>query len=339
MVRPVLRLIASVVMALVPAFAAGQTPSRTFAQYTSIVEAYRGGRDTAPQEIASWPQADVEQMLGPAAGAGVPFTEAAAMLHTEAAVAMAARDWPRASAQLAVAQALVQALPATAETFVERYYAFTATLFLARGDAEAARSWIDRGLTLFEYSPPLRTASGMVEELAAHLADPECAGRECAGARGGSGAVHLAVAEREYRVALARDSGFADARVRLGRVLATLGRDADAATELVVAAMAPAPRIRYFAHLFTADMAARMGDSATARQEYQAALAEEPGAQTPYLALSHIEEALGNAVRARELVAQFVQRGGQAAADPWWGYQNGELDADTLRWLIDFVRR
>jgi hypothetical protein len=320
--------------------ALSQAADTSFPRYTAMVDAYRAGDRAAITELGTWPVADVGRVLGEAAAAGTRFAEAAALLHTEVAAARATADWDRSAAHLAAAGALAQSLPSQEETFVQRQYTLAASILLSRGDADAARQWVDRGLTLDEFSAPLRTAAGAIEELLAHLADPECTGRDCtAGTANGSNAVHLHAAERHYRTALQRDAMFAEAHLRLGRVLSILGNEQEADAELAAAVSSPSPRVRYLAHLFRADLATRRPDEGAARREYEAARMDMPGAQTPYFALSHLDEAAGNAGRARETLAQFTRRESSASADPWWGYQNGALDDDTLQWLIAYVRQ
>ena len=76
---------------------------------------------------------------------------------------------------------------------------------------------------------------------------------------------------------------------------------------------------------------------ATARREYEAAAAILPGTQTPLLALGHLEESVGNPAKARALLTPLAQAA--AAADPWWSYQNGGVDAEMFEWLLAYIRR
>ena len=262
------------------------------------------------------------------------------MLHAEVAVALATTDWPRGSSHLTMAEALAQALPPSAETFTERFYALVPTIFLSRGDPDGARPAVDRGLRLFEYSTYIRTVAGALEELFAHLADPECTAPGCgSGVAGGAVLVRLELAERNYRLALERDPAMIEARLRLGRVLALAGRDDQAVDALSLVAASGTTRAKYLAHLFRGAMAARRGDTAATRAAYEAARTLAPGFQTPYLALSHLEERAGNSARAQVLVAQMGARGADGARDPWWAYRNGGLDEEGLQWLRDHVRR
>lgn len=314
---------------------AAQAPS--FDRYSGLVNAYRSGDVAAVTGLATWAPADIERMLAPAAAGGPRFTETAALLHADVAIASAATDWLRGAAHLAASEALVRSLPPASEPFAERYYALVITLFLARGDADRARQWADRGLALFEFSAPIRTASGMVEELVAHLADPECVDSGCAAGGASLVPLRLAAAEREYRVALERDPSLVEARLRLGRVLSLLDQRDEAAAAFARVIETGPPRARYLAYLFRGSMTRGAGNGADARRDYEAAMALDPAGQTARLALSHLAEASGDARRARQLVAVTGRADG--SVDPWWIYQNGGLDRDTLQWLIDYVRR
>jgi hypothetical protein len=336
---PVVSLILAVAMAVPPAGA--QTPDAPADRYAAIVETYRAGDDRAVADIRTWMPADIDGVLGSAAARGGRFAAAAAMLHTEAAIAASGMNRAaEGAAQLAAAAALVQSLPADAAAFIERYYGFAPTLFFARGDLDGARPWVERGLQLFQYSAPVNTAAGMLDELTAHVGDPECVGRECAagGATTLAGS-RLAAAGREYRIALERDPSYEEARLHLGRVLAMQGQDMEADAALAAVIESGSPRGRYLAHLFRGDLAANRDDRTAARREYEAAMTESPECQTPYLALAHLEDAAGNAVRARQLIAQWAQREADVSADPWWTYQNGGIDRNALQWLIDYARR
>jgi hypothetical protein len=224
--------------------------------------------------------------------------------------------------------------------FAERYHALVPTLFLAHGDLDGARRWVERGLQLFQFSAPIRTVSGMVEELLAHMADPECAGVECPS--GGARAMvpeRLRLAAREYGRALQRDPMSTEARLRLARVLALSGEDDNAMTELAAVVASGSPRHRYLAHLFRGAIMARRDDLAAARREYEAAMAAEPGRQTPALALSHLEERAGNISRAKSLLAPLARMDARGDPDPWWSYQNGGVDREALAWLVAYVRQ
>jgi predicted negative regulator of RcsB-dependent stress response len=318
-----------------------QGDAARLSRYPALVDAYRSGSVDPAREVAAWPLDDVERLPPLAAGRGPRFAEAAALLHLRVAIDAASTDWSRGGAHLGASSALVQSLPPEEESFGERYYAVVTTLFLAHGDVDGARMWVERGLQLFQFSAPIRTASGMVEELLAHMADPECAGLGCpAGARTLVPA-RLAQAEREYGLALQRAPAYAEALLRRGRVRSLLEQDEEALQDLDAVIDAGSARQRYLAHLFRGAVMIRRGDAAAARQAYAAAQGLAPGRQTPLLALSHLEESLGNVLQARRLLAPLAVAAGNSAGDrdPWWSYQNGGLDEEGLAWLHAYVRQ
>jgi tetratricopeptide (TPR) repeat protein len=144
----------------------------------------------------------------------------------------------------------------------------------------------------------------------------------------------LETAERLLRQALAQDSTFVEARLRLGRVLARLGRHADAAAELRQLSDDDfdQPENRYFAALFLGAEEEAVGRRAEARAAYLHAAEIFPQAQSPHIALSHLArdggdrtEALARMNRVLELPLDWAER-----RDPFWIYhffQGRDLDA------------
>jgi tetratricopeptide (TPR) repeat protein len=144
----------------------------------------------------------------------------------------------------------------------------------------------------------------------------------------------LVLAESSYRRALDLDATLDEARLRLGRVISLRNDQKAARMELErVARHAEIPRLQYLAHLFLGAVAEYQNDFATARADYRAALAIGPACQTPYIALSSVDAALGHDVTARDLMARYAAVSAEAAPDPWWFYQNGGIDEESLVWL------
>ena len=143
----------------------------------------------------------------------------------------------------------------------------------------------------------------------------------------------LETAERLLRQALTQDPTFAEARLRLGRVLARLGRHADAAAELRQLSDDDfdQPENRYFAALFLGAEEEALGRRSEARTAYAHAGDLFPQAQSPQLALSHLArdggdraEALARMNRVFELPIDWDER-----RDPFWIYhffQGRDLD-------------
>jgi tetratricopeptide (TPR) repeat protein len=139
----------------------------------------------------------------------------------------------------------------------------------------------------------------------------------------GSPARLLADAERYFREAVRHDSGFTEARVRLGRVLTVRNRANDAIRELEQAVRMPGDAtLRYYAWLFYGEALERAGRGAEAMRAYRSAERLFPGAQSPQLAISH----LAGEREDRSTAAAAVERvlsadiNAERHFDPWWMY-------------------
>jgi len=133
----------------------------------------------------------------------------------------------------------------------------------------------------------------------------------------------LRKAESSLRRALEAKPDFAEARLRLGRVLARLGRHEDAARELRQALPALGDdRLRYYGQLFLGGEARALGDAAAARDAFGRAAALFPTAQSPRLALSELARSQGNRTAAlRAIDDVFAMTPVESERDdPWWQY-------------------
>jgi len=148
----------------------------------------------------------------------------------------------------------------------------------------------------------------------------------------------LESAAAEYRRALALDAHLAIARLHLGWIHVRLHDDRARADLDAALADARDDGVRYLAYLFLGGLAERQNRLADALQEYQLAHAAGPLHQTPYVASSRIEQALGHADRARSLAREYAELK-DIDDDPWWTYQLGALDEEALRWLRAEARR
>jgi tetratricopeptide (TPR) repeat protein len=216
--------------------------------------------------------------------------------------------------------------------FAGRWHAVVASMYTARGLVVAADRIIRDGLTDFPRSPELYVARGSIQEMrAAAMTD-----LRSSPTTGGVSRV-LEAAAADFRRALEVDRSLAMAHLHLGWVHHVLGdersgRDLDAAL-----AHATDDGVRYLAHLFRGAIAERERRLDEARREYEAARAIGPY-QTPFVALSRIEEALGHHDRARDLAHEYTARAIQVE-DPWWDYHLGGFDATALAWLHSEARR
>jgi hypothetical protein len=156
----------------------------------------------------------------------------------------------------------------------------------------------------------------------------------------GSAGRELSEAAAHYRRALTHRAGFAEARVRLGRVLELQGHHADAVRELRQVLDEPLiPVYRYAATLFLGVALEGEGDLAGAAERFQSAAGLYPGARSPYLALARVSRELGD----RELTASSLARAmagldEDSDVEPWWLYRSvqGRM---RLSWMDDVRQR
>jgi len=135
-------------------------------------------------------------------------------------------------------------------------------------------------------------------------------------------------AARGYTRVLAIDASCVEARLRLARVQARLGKLDAAATHLRAL---PRPiadtRQAYLAALFLADVEERLGRRAEAIAQYEAARRAWPDAQTPVLGQARLMVLGGAHAEARAALATLVRAPGAPAparSDPWFGYEDGQ---------------
>lgn len=343
--------------------AVGQTPGPTLSQYReAIVTFRRGDFRTAAAAVTNWPPRDLKRLALSIADADEWLrSETAAVFHTEVAIQCVASGQDQvAGLHLDIAEGIVQALlqrerqrasmrvsinggarvplpPAIVVDIAEfqrRWYAFAASLILARTAPAPALPLIERGLHLFKNDAQLRMLVGASEEMNAHIDNGNLHDRTAIMTARDPGWTRLTFAEDSYRRATALDHGLAEAHLRLGRVLSLKKELQKARAELEPIGNSTAePRIRYLAHLFLGAVNDFERDTAGARREYEAALALAPQYQTAYVALGFVESMSGHDARARELAARLAGLTPTPEGDPWWSYQNGGLDFDSLKWL------
>jgi len=150
----------------------------------------------------------------------------------------------------------------------------------------------------------------------------------------GSDRAELRKAEGLFRRAIAARPQFAEARLRLGRVLTLLGQATPAAAELRKAIDSTNdPLLLYYGHLFLGAAQEALSRFDEARAAYERAAALYPASQSPLLALSELARRRGDrgaALRAMDLV--FALPAAEPERDdPWWTYHVAQgRDADAL---------
>lgn len=136
-------------------------------------------------------------------------------------------------------------------------------------------------------------------------------------------AAFRATAEKHYRAALARAPHDREARVRLGRVLADLGRNPEALAELQAASGQEGSRmVHYYNVLFLGDVLTDLGRLDEARPAFEAAAALYPGADSPRLGISRIESERGDMRSARRALGPLTRTSPDTPLDddPRWQY-------------------
>ncbi len=151
------------------------------------------------------------------------------------------------------------------------------------------------------------------------------------------------MAEGDYRRILKIDPGFAEARLRLGRVLALTGRPAEAEKELrALLSSATGVYIRHLGLLFLGLVLETNDKVAEAKSLYLGAVLLQPGCQTCRVALAHALDRLGDERQAEDVLMQFLRQTDDKSdtADPWWIYPYGQQIAgeELFASLRDGVR-
>ena len=134
-------------------------------------------------------------------------------------------------------------------------------------------------------------------------------------------------AEKRFRQALQIDPTFAEARVRLARLLELKDKQDDARKELETALRAPMPDpvVVYYAHLFAARAALALKQPDSASAHIREALALFPDAQTALIVESQLALMKSDADGALAPVRHLAGLVGDPnhLEDPWWVYDTG----------------
>ena len=140
------------------------------------------------------------------------------------------------------------------------------------------------------------------------------------------------LAEALFRRAIAVEPRFAEAHVRLARLLERRALHEEAASEIDRALAAhPTEAVAYFAHIVGGRIELARGHATEARSHYRTALAIHPDAQSALLGASHAAAMSSDVDGALASVQRLGDRTARFDADPWWIYHLGSgRDVDNL---------
>jgi tetratricopeptide (TPR) repeat protein len=305
--------------------------------YPDLVAAYRRGETTtAVSGLAALGPERARQearRLRRAAACDARCAEAAALMHTDAAVAASGPG--ETDLQLAAARELLDGLPDGPERRSWQRDWLLAAGYLLEGQSRLpeARRFFDDAGRLSPDDAEVLLAQGSVAEVLSLLPSLQPATREAAPVGSPTLPELVERGQRDrfetqalelYERALKRDAGLLEARLRRGRIRALRGQTGAAAADLeAVAHQATEPYLQSLAWLYLGDLEERAGRTEAALERYRSALAARPGFQTATVALAEVLHRLGRVRAADRAVAESLSGAAADPEDPWVGYHLG----------------
>jgi len=210
------------------------------------------------------------------------------------------------------------------DAMVRRWYVATSTWL--QHDGHYDNIHIARGREIFPDDPDLLLLAGALHESYASPAI-QTAVRSAVlptGIKLGveSERTEIKDAERFLRRATELKSDFAEAQIRLGHVLALMGRDAEAAEHLRTGLAATDEKLlQYYGSLFLGAVEERLAHDDASKAAYERAAVLFPDAQSPLLGLSEVARHQGHRDEAQRQIEKVYALGrGSRDDEPWWTY-------------------
>ena len=307
-----------------------QAPA-TPAAYERLVDVYRDNDAAAARRVLSLSSDDIEHAVGNAQASGsstLVDLKAAAMLHTDAAVALLRdHDAPAAFGQLHFATRLLDSVldrDPKQRHYVRRWYMLVAQMLLVADAPAYVQEFQKRAAARVPDDPAQRRVeNGRRLELSAANAGPTSRSGWVAPGRAGEGRAvnYLLAAQAQYRQALNLHPGLHEAWLRLGRVTMLLGSHADAAAAAFEQAEpSPDPRTVYLARLYRGALAERLDKFDEAERHYRSAIDGFKWGQSAPIALAQLLSRTSREAEAREIISAHLSRTNGRVVDPLWTY-------------------
>jgi tetratricopeptide (TPR) repeat protein len=262
----------------------------------------------------------LEQTVPGETPAAAGLLRAGALIHAEEAFHLADHDSAGTVRHLNVARAYVHKIASGGREplFVRDWWLLVISVFQGQFDLVMANELGRQARDIVGESPELLLAIGVTQEMAWTKAHDDDGKSPLNGDVGD--------AEYAYRKALTLQPDLVEARVRLGRVLTLRGEIDESLRVLGAVGAADDAESRYLARLFEGDALERRGNFAQAEQQYLAAFAAVPRAQSARVALAHLRHLNGPRADAAATVrATTEDRTAGDDTDPWFWYTQGLL--------------
>jgi tetratricopeptide (TPR) repeat protein len=236
------------------------------------------------------------------------------------------------------ARQLIDLLPPD-NGIAQKWYALATEYMQSRRLQGYAAQNLKRALEKFPSDGTILFYSGVLHENLASPANQNQLLPLGTKANYGSRESELKLARNYFERSIALNPDFAEARMRLGRILGLLGNHSQSIAELQKAAASlQGPPQLYYASLFLGSEFESISRKEEAREQYEKAAKLYPAAQSPLFALSRLSGRNGDSKGALEAVQQAfgLTAVDSHSDDPWWTYDlshvhNSDRLAEEIR--------